>query len=36
MICGSGVCGAIYKKANKDKLEEYCKNNFKELMKINE
>ena len=36
MICGSGVCGAIYKKANKDKLEEYCKNNFKETMKINE
>lgn len=36
MICGSGVCGAIYKKADKDKLEEYCKNNFKELMKVNE
>lgn len=36
MICGSGVCGAIYKKADKNKLEEYCKNNFKELMKFNE
>lgn len=36
MICGSGVCGAIYKKANKDKLEEYCKNNFSKLMKVNE
>lgn len=36
MICGSGVCGAIYKKANKDKLEEYCKNSFKETMKVNE
>lgn len=36
MICGSGVCGAIYKKANKDKLEEYCKNNFKNYMKVNE
>lgn len=36
MICGSGVCGAIYKKANKDKLEEYCKNHFSKLMKVNE
>lgn len=36
MICGSGVCGAIYKKANKDKLEKYCKNSFKETMKVNE
>lgn len=36
MIYGSGVCGAIYKMANKDLLEEYCKNNFKENMKVNE
>lgn len=36
MICGSGVCGLIYKMADKDKLEEYCRDNFKELMKINE
>lgn len=36
MICGSGLCGAIYKKANKELLEEYCKNNFKENMKVNE
>ncbi len=36
MICGSGVCGLIYKMADKDKLEEYCKNNFKENMKVNE
>lgn len=36
MICGSGVCGLIYKTAGKDKLEEYCKKNFKEQMKVNE
>ena len=36
MICGSGVCGAIYKKANKDLLEQYCKEHFKENMKVNE
>ncbi len=36
MICGSGVCGLIYKKANINKLEKYCKDNFKEKMKINE
>lgn len=36
MIYGSGVCGVIYEKANKDKLEEYCKNSFKEPMKVNE
>lgn len=36
MICGSGVCGAIYKKANKNKLEEYCKKNFKAIMEVNE
>lgn len=36
MICGSGMCGVIYKAANKDLLEEYCKNNFKEYMKVNE
>ncbi len=36
MMCGSGVCGLIYKTANKNKLEEYCKNNFKEHMKTNE
>ncbi len=36
MICGSGVCGLIYKKANINKLEKYCKDNFKEKMKVNE
>lgn len=36
MICGSGICGQIYKKAGKEKLEEYCKNNFKGNMKVNE
>lgn len=36
MIYGSGVCGAIYKKANKELLENYCRNNFKEYMKVNE
>lgn len=36
MICGSGVCGAIYKKANKELLEDYCKTHYKEYMKVNE
>lgn len=36
MMYGSGVCGLIYKKANADKLEKYCKDNFKEKMKVNE
>lgn len=36
MTYGSGVCGVIYKKANKFKLEEYCKNNYNEDMKVNE
>lgn len=36
MIYGSGVCGAIYKKANKELLEDYCKQHYKENMKINE
>lgn len=36
MIYGSGVCGAIYKKANKDLLENYCKSYYKEYMKVNE
>lgn len=36
MICGSGICGAIYKLAGKDLLEDYCKNNYKEYMQVNE
>ena len=32
MICGSGVCGAIYKMANKELLENYCKEHYKEKM----
>lgn len=36
MIYGSGVCGAIYKKANKELLEDYCKQHYKENMKVNE
>ncbi len=36
MIAGGGVCGAIYKAANKEKLEQHCKTNFKSKMKINE
>lgn len=36
MIYGSGVCGAIYKKANKELLENYCKQHYKENMKVNE
>lgn len=35
MICGSGVCGAIYKMADKDLLEDYCKNKYKEYMTVN-
>ena len=35
MIKGSGICGAIYTAAG-DKLEEYCKNNYKENMKVKE
>ena len=36
MIYGSGVCGAIYKMADKELLEEYCKEHFKDNMKVNE
>lgn len=36
MSYGSGVCGAIYNKANKKLLENYCKENFKEYMKVND
>lgn len=36
MIYGSGVCGAIYKNANKKLLEDYCKQHYKEYMKVNE
>ena len=36
MTYGSGVCGATYKLADKDLLEEYCKNNYSEYMKVNE
>lgn len=36
MIYGSGVCGAIYKKANKELLEDYCKQHYREYMRINE
>lgn len=36
MSYGSGVCGAIYKLANRDLLEEYCKNNYNEYMEVNE
>ncbi len=36
MIYGSGICGQIYKRAGKEKLEEYCRNNFKKNMKVNE
>lgn len=36
MIYGSGVCGAIYKNANKELLEDYCKQYYKEYMKVNE
>lgn len=36
MICGSGVCGAIYKMANKELLEDYCKKHYKENMRTYE
>ncbi len=36
MMYSSGVCAAIYKLADKDLLEEYCKNNYSEYMKVNE
>ena len=36
MTYGSGVCGAIYKMADKDLLEDYCKKHFKDNMKVNE
>lgn len=36
MIYGSGVCGAIYKMADKNLLEKYCKEHFKDNMKVNE
>jgi len=36
MTSGSGVSGAIYKAANKEKLEAYCKENYRILMKTNE
>lgn len=36
MISGSGVCGAIYKAANKEKLEDYCKKTYNNYMEINE
>lgn len=36
MIYGSGVCRVIYKKANKELLENYCKQHYKENMKVNE
>ena len=35
MSVGCGVCGAIYKNAGKE-LFEYCYNNFREYMKVNE
>ena len=36
MRYGSGVCGAIYKMADKDLLEHYCREHFKVNMKVNE
>lgn len=36
MISGGGVCGAIFKAANKEKLEQHCKDNFSSNMKTNE
>ena len=36
MFCGSGICNLIYEKANKELLEEYCKKQYKDNMKVNE
>lgn len=36
MMYSSGVCGATYKKANKELLENYCKQHYIEYMKVNE
>ena len=36
MDYGGGVCGAIYDKAGKEKLESYCHNKWIKAMKINE
>lgn len=36
MMYGSGVCAAIYKLADKDLLEGYCRNNYSEYRKVNE
>ena len=36
MLCGGGICGQIYQKAGVDSLELYCKQNYKEYMKLNE
>ena len=36
MRYGSGVCGAIYKMADKYLLEQYCREHFKVNMKVNE
>lgn len=36
MLCGSGICKFIYEKTNKEFLEEYCKKQCKDNMKVNE
>lgn len=36
MIYGSGICGAIFHKAGKEKLEQYCKDNFNQNMVVGE
>ncbi len=36
MKFGSGACGAIYKAAGMDLLEQYCESHFQDLMKVNE
>ncbi len=36
MIAGSGVSGLIFKKAGKEKLENYCKENYPSQMKVGE
>lgn len=36
MIYGSGVCGAIFKKAGIKELELYCKENFNTNMSVKE
>ena len=36
MLCGSGICGQIYKRAGIKALEDYCQKHFSKNMVVNE